>query len=173
MKEEASNVTPVLHEPYSVIRAIYSALHDGDLESPELLETIAALAAGGMWEQLWNLANSLSREVSVLFDREGRIWVDIGTAGQVRLNPPVGSSIPFSLWIHTHPWDAYWSATDLSTLAAYSQILDEALVLGHDHMKRARKAEGDCERLGPEQPLSVWTSEPVRAYSEEVETDAR
>ena len=173
MKEEASNVTPVLHEPYSVVRAIHSALHEGDLESPELVETIAALAAGGMWEQLWNLANSLSREVSVLFDREGRIWVDIGTAGQVRLNPPVGSSIPFSLWIHTHPWDAYWSATDLSTLAAYSQILDEALVLGHDHMKRARKAEGDCERLGPEQPLSDWTSEPVRAYSEEVEIDAR
>ena len=90
MKEEASNVAPMLHEPYSVVRAIYSALHEGDLESPELVETIAALAAGGMWEQLWNLANSLSREVSVLFDREGRIWVDIGTAGQVRLNPRLG-----------------------------------------------------------------------------------
>ncbi len=173
MMEEATDVTPVLHGPHSVVRAIHSALHDGNLESEELLQTIAALASGEMWEQLWNVADALSREVSVLFDREGRIWVDIGTAGQVRLNPPVGSTIPFSLWIHTHPWDAYWSPTDLATLAAYSGILDEAIVLGHDHMKRARKGEGECERLGPEPPLSVWTSEPVRTYSEESAEDER
>ena len=79
--------------------------------------------------------------------------------------PPVGATIPFSLWIHTHPWDAYWSPTDLATLASYSQILDEALVLGHDHMKSASKAEGVCERLGAG-PLSVWASEAVRTYDE-------
>ena len=58
-------------------------------------------------------------------------------------------------------------ATDLSTLASYSRILDRALVLGHDHMKSTRKAEGDCERLGSGAPLSVWTSEEVRTYEEE------
>ena len=163
MMHAGTNVTPTLHDPH----AVQSALDSGDLGSRVLKETIAALASRSMWRQLWLVADALSREVSVLFDRDGRIWVDIGTAGQVRLSPPVGATIPFSLWIHTHPWDAYWSSTDLSTLASYSRILDSALVLGHDHMKSTRKAEGDCERLGVGVPLSVWTSEEVRTYEEE------
>ena len=163
MMKEETNVTPVLHDPHQV----QSAIESGDLDSRVLKESIAALAKESMWRQLWLVADALSREVSVLFDRDGRIWVDIGTAGQVRLSPPVGATIPFSLWIHTHPWDAYWSPTDLSTLASYSRILDSALVLGHDHMKSTRKAEEDCERLGPRAPLSVWTSEEVRTYEEE------
>ena len=162
MMHTETNVTPTLHGP----RAIQSALDSGDLGSRVLKETIAALASRSMWRQLWLVADALSREVSVLFDRDGRIWVDIGTAGQVRLSPPVGSSIPFSLWVHTHPWDAYWSPTDLGTLAAYSRIMDRAIVLGHDHMKIANKAEGDCERLGESGPLSIWTSEPVVTYNE-------
>lgn len=161
MIQAETNVTPVLHP----VQDVQSAIDSGDLNSSVLSETIAALASESMWRQLWMVADSLSREVSVLFDRDGRIWVDIGTAGQVRLSPPVGATIPFSLWIHTHPWDAYWSSTDLATLASYSQILDAALVLGHDHMKSASKAEGECERLGPG-PLSVWTSEEVRTYNE-------
>ena len=163
MMHAETNVTPTLHDPH----AVQSALDSGDLGSRVLKETIAALASRSMWRQLWLVADALSREVSVLFDRDGRIWVDIGTAGQVRLSPPVGATIPFSLWIHTHPWDAYWSQTDLSTLASYSRILDSALVLGHDHMKSTRKAEGDCDRLGLGAPLSVWTSEEVRTYEEE------
>ena len=162
MMQAETDVTPFLHDPLEV----QSAIGSGDLGSRVLKETIAGLASESMWRQLWLVADSLSREVSVLFDRDGRIWVDIGTAGQVRLSPPVGATIPFSLWIHTHPWDAYWSLTDLSTLASYSRILDSALVLGHDHMKSTRKAEGDCERLGAEGPLSVWTSEEVRTYEE-------
>ena len=163
MMQAETDVTPFLHDP----PAVQSAIGSGDLGSKVLKETIAGLASESMWRQLWLVADSLSREVSVLFDRDGRIWVDIGTAGQVRLSPPVGATIPFSLWIHTHPWDAYWSPTDLSTLASYSRILDSALVLGHDHMKSTRKAEEDCERLGPRAPLSVWTSEEVRSYEEE------
>ena len=163
MMQVEADVTPFLHAPL----AVQSAIGSGDLGSRVLKETIAGLASESMWRQLWLVADSLSREVSVLFDRDGRIWVDIGTAGQVRLSPPVGATIPFSLWIHTHPWDAYWSPTDLSTLASYSRILDRALVLGHDHMKSTRKAEGDCDRLGEGEPLSVWTSEVVRSYDEE------
>ena len=162
MMQAETDVTPFLHDPLEV----QSAIGSGDLGSRVLKETIAGLASESMWRQLWLVADSLSREVSVLFDRDGRIWVDIGTAGQVRLSPPVGATIPFSLWIHTHPWDAYWSPTDLSTLASYSRILDSALVLGHDHMKSTSKAEGDCVRLGAEVPLSVWTSEEVRTYEE-------
>ena len=163
MMQAETDVTPFLHAPL----AVQSAIGSGDLGSRVLKETIAGLASESMWRQLWLVADSLSREVSVLFDRDGRIWVDIGTAGQVRLSPPVGATIPFSLWVHTHPWDAYWSPTDLSTLASYSRILDRALVLGHDHMKSTRKAEGDCDRLGEGEPLSVWTSEVVRSYDEE------
>ena len=162
MMQAETEVTPFLHDPLEV----RSAIGSGDLESRVLKETIAGLANESMWRQLWSVADALSREVSVLFDRDGRIWVDIGTAGQVRLSPPIGATIPFSLWIHTHPWDAYWSPTDLSTLASYSRILDSALVLGHDHMKSTSKAEGDCVRLGAEAPLSVWTSEEVRTYEE-------
>ena len=163
MMQAETDVTPFLHDPLEV----QSAIGSGDLGSRVLKETIAGLASESMWRQLWLVADSLSREVSVLFDRDGRIWVDIGTAGQVRLSPPVGATIPFSLWIHTHPWDAYWSPTDLSTLASYSRILDRALVLGHDHMKSTRKAVGGCDRLGAGAPLSVWTSEEVRRYEEE------
>ena len=162
MSQGARSVEPVLHEPIEYATAIQL----GYLESGPLRETIAALASKAMWRDLWNLADSLSREVSVLFDKDGRIWVDIGTSGKVRLSPPIGASIPFSLWIHTHPWDAYWSDTDLATLACYSGILDEALVLGHDHMKRTGEAEGDCDRLGPTHPLLGWTEEPVRSYEE-------
>ena len=133
MTQTETNVAPVLHP----VQDVQSAIDSGDLNSRVLLETFAALASESMWRQLWMVADSLSREVSVLFDRDGRIWVDIGTAGQVRLSPPVGATIPFSLWIHTHPWDAYWSSTDLATLASYSRILEAALVLGHDHMKAA------------------------------------
>jgi hypothetical protein len=163
MMQAEADVTPFLHAPL----AVQSAIVSGDIGSRVLKETIAGLASESMWRQLWLVADSLSREVSVLFDRDGRIWVDIGTAGQVRLSPPNGATIPFSLWIHTHPWDAYWSPTDLSALASYSRILDRALVLGHDHMKSTRKAEGDYDRLGAGGPLSVWTSEEVRAYEEE------
>ena len=163
MMQPETDVTPFLHDPLEV----QSAIGSGDLGSKVLKETIAGLASESMWRQLWLVADSLSREVSVLFDSDGRIWVDIGTAGQVRLSPPIGATIPFSLWIHTHPWDAYWSPTDLSTLASYSRILDSALVLGHDHMKSTRKAEGDCDRLGAGGPLSVWTSEEMRSYEEE------
>ncbi len=163
MIQVENNVTPFLHDPLDV----QSAIDSGDLGSRVLKETIAGLASESMWRQLWLVADCLSREVSVLFDRDGKIWVDIGTAGQVRLSPPVGATIPFSLWIHTHPWDAYWSSTDLSTLASYSRILDSALVLGHDHMKLTRKVEGDCERLGGGEPLSVWSSEEARTYEDE------
>ena len=154
-----TDVTPFLHDPLEVQSAIVS----GNLGSRVLKETIAGLASESMWRQLWLVADSLSREVSVLFDRDGRIWVDIGTAGQVRLNPPVGVSIPFSLWIHTHPWVVLEPNGSLYP-RLYSRILDSQLVLGHDHMKSTRKAEEDCERLGPRAPLSVWTSEEVKTY---------
>ncbi len=162
MTISATDVNPVLHRVADVAEAIRAE----ELDSPILLETIAALANREMWRQLWSVADGLSREISVLFDSELRTWVDIGTAGKVKLKPPMGAKIPFRLWVHTHPRDAYWSSTDLSTLAAYSRILKEALVLGHDHFKRTRKASESEESLEPQGPLSGWTSESILTYDE-------
>ncbi len=155
-------VIPRLH-PRSEVA---SAVAEGMWDSPAIKETIAALAMGGMWKQLWDVADSMSREVSILLDSQCHVWVDVGTAGQVRLSPPMGATIPFRLWVHTHPKDAYWSSTDLGTLAACSTILEEALVLGHDHCKRAMRPSSDDPVLGTSGPLSEWTSESCRPYSE-------
>ena len=49
------------------------------------------------------------------------------TAGQVRLSSPMGAKFVQAMGA-THPWDAYWSSTDLGTRASSSRILDEAIV---------------------------------------------
>ena len=158
-----TEIEPRMHDGAEVGHDIRS----GRFDSIAVKETIAALASNGMWGSLWNIADAMSREVSVLFDAEGRIWVDVGTAGKVRLAPPEGSMIPYRMWIHTHPWDAYWSATDLGTLAAHSSILKQALVLGHDHLKHSgRPSERAPTVIEPDGPLSQWTSEPNVTYAE-------
>ena len=161
MMQVETDVTPFLHDP----PAVQSAIGSGDLESRVLKETIAGLASESMWRQLWLVADSLSREVSVLFDADGRIWVDIGTAGHVSLEPPLGATIPFRLWVHTHPWDPYWSQTDKDTLAAYATILESALVLGHDRMKWSRNGL-ETQTIEPSGPLSTWSSEPCVHYED-------
>ena len=110
-------------------------------------------------------ADSMGREVSLLFDAEDKVWADIGTEGQVKLSPPEGAKIPFKLWIHTHPRDAYWSSTDLDSILMFSRILEQALVLGHDHCKRSIRMPTpirDCLEDGSE--LSLWTDEPTVNY---------
>ncbi len=158
---ESEPVEPVLHP----IEQVSSDISAGEHESLRIRQTIAALASQRQWKNLWDLADMMSKEVSILFDRTGRSWVDIGTSGQVRLSPPKGARIPFRLWIHTHPWDAYWSSTDLQTLASSSTILNEALVLGHDHFKRTIKEGRGTDPLSSQGPLSAWTSEPCQTYS--------
>lgn len=155
-----SNQTPRMHDWKSVIRDVESH----KLESPAILETIAFLARNESWRELWGVADLLSREVSVLFDDDDKVWVDIGTSGMVRPKPPIGSILPLKLWIHTHPYNAYWSSTDLDTLAVYSPVLNEALVLGHDHFKRATRNDGSHPPLAETGPLSNWTSEEIIHY---------
>jgi len=108
----------------------------------------------------------MKREVSVLFDSEGRAFVDVGTRGKVVMSPPEGAVIPFSLWVHTHPHDAYWSETDRNTISCYSEILEEAIVLGHDHYKRTCPTliTDSRQRLSMEGPLSSWTDEELVLY---------
>ena len=157
-----TSVIPRIHSNGEVSEDIIS----GRFSSSRVKETIAALARGESWLELWEIADSMSREVSVLFDADGRIWVDIGTAGHVSLEPPLGATIPFRLWVHTHPWDPYWSQTDKDTLAAYSTILESALVLGHDRMKWSRIGS-EMQTIEPSGPLSDWSSEPCVHYEDE------
>ena len=156
-----TSVLPRIHSNREVSKDISS----GRVSSSRVKETIAALAQGESWSEMWQIADSMSREVSVLFDADGRIWVDIGTTGHVSLEPPLGAIIPFRLWVHTHPWDPYWSQTDKDTLAAYATILESALVLGHDRMKWSRNGS-EMQTIEPSGPLSTWSSEPCVHYED-------
>ena len=101
----------------------------------------------------------------VIIDAEGLIFVDIGSRGEVLPARPVGATVPFRRWIHTHPMDAYWSSTDLDSLSAFSPLITEAMVLGMDQYKRTTTVvEEGTPRLGAHPPLSNWSSEPTRMY---------
>ena len=149
-------VEEILHPPEHVKIAIENGAHS----SLVIRETIAALAKQERYEELWQIADGMSKEVSVLEDARGRVWVDVGTKSRVRLSPAQDSVIAYRLWLHTHPHDAYASQTDRETLACCSMILQEAIVLGHDHMVRLqRMTPGLGNSLEEEGPLSPWTSD--------------
>ena len=150
-------------------KTLTRAIRKGDINDIRIKKTLAFFAEKEKWSSLWNLADTLKREVSILFDNEENIWVDIGTRGEVRMLPPLGAKIPFKMWIHTHPHDAYWSITDLETLANFSSIMENAMVLGHDHYKLTRKIKSDEQKsLGREGPLRLWADEKIKKYNEEI-----
>ena len=86
------------------------------------------------------------------------------------MSPPDGAKVPFELWIHSHPRDAYWSSTDRDTIGCYTGLLQRAVVLGHDHYKETRHTESPEASLEPEGPLSSWTSEPTVLYADAAQT---
>lgn len=158
-------VPPRLHPTQEIVNAVQS----GDLRADAILQSLAYYAVEGDWQGVWILADAMKREISLLFDSQGLIWVDVGTPGMVRLSPPMGSRLPLRLWVHSHPVDAYWSGTDRRTLATVSGILEEAFVLGHDHMVRAickedPSSESSDRRLALEGPLHQWTDEDAVTY---------
>jgi hypothetical protein len=148
---------------------ILQAIQNEDLLDDSILQSLAFYGIEGNWKAVWIIADALKREVSLLFDNQGLVWIDIGTRGMVRLSPPLGSQLPLRLWVHTHPLTAYWSPTDRRTLGSVSGILEEALVLGNDHLVRTlhidlihdNVAEG---RLAAEGPLLHWTDEDSVTY---------
>jgi len=159
--EENPPTLPNLH----LLQDVIADIDYGEYESERVFETIALLALGKEWADLWAISHRMNREISALIDSEGRVYVDIGEPGEVRLAPPSGASIPFRTWIHTHPMDAYWSETDRETLAICSEILDEAYVLGNDHFVHTSFSKSKkCQTLGAGM-LENWTSEPKQYYS--------
>ena len=91
------------------------------------------------------------------------MFIDWGSPGLVPLRAHVGAMAPFQVWVHTHPrFDAYWSATDRQSLANGAGVLNEALVLGFDGVKRARNLganEPDTTRIGGSPALDAWSQE--------------
>ena len=166
MTDATPPVEPVLHP----IVDVEAALERGDVQCDEVRQTLAYLGINENWPWFYSISSVAGMEVSLLIDGEGSCYVDWGTVSRVGLNPPEGGVIPFRVWIHTHPaGNAYWSVTDLQTLAIASaaRIMDSAIVLGHGEMKSAAWSEGrPAEALGTEGPLSNWTSEDVVCYGE-------
>ena len=175
-KEPRDSTRPHKHADEVIDYCIGSGEHD----SAPIRETIAAMAMDGEHQQVWDISDRMDREVSVLIDDEGLVWVDVGESGEVQLSPPEGSRLPYRSWWHTHPRssedpyddsDCYWSSTDLNALANFSGgILLEALVLGHSHYKRATVSTDQSlvDALGEEGPLSHWSSEYPVPYESEV-----
>ena len=155
-------INPFIHPRSDVMVEILSGNH----HSVIIKETLAGLAEEKDWLTLWEIADNLGKEVSILYDKNSSIWVDIGTSGRVELAPPIGSEIPYKLWIHSHPHDAYWSSTDRDTISIFSNILDEAIVLGHDHYKKTTKiSDNSVETLADFGELRYWTDEPIIFYN--------
>jgi hypothetical protein len=159
---------PVLPRLHPTIE-LWGAIQNGNLRDEAILQSLAFYGIERNWEAVWIIADALKREVSLLFDNQGLVWVDVGERGMVRLSPPLGSRLPLRLWVHTHPWDAYWSSTDRRTLATVSGILEQALVLGNDHLVRSLhldplSRENMNRMLAIEGPLSHWTDEDSLTY---------
>ena len=148
------------------LQLVDSCLDTGDYDCEVIREHIAGLTHAGRWQQIWEIGNRLLREVSVLIDAEGKYYIDIGTSGEVKMSPPIGAKVPFKLWLHTHPQDAYWSSTDRDTIASYTSLLERAVVLGHDHYKQTVFSDSPEAALEGDGPLSSWTSEPTVLYKD-------
>jgi hypothetical protein len=164
--EPQNCVNPKIHNS----NFVDSCIDTGDYDSEAVREHISGLAKKRRWQDIWQIGDQLLREVSVLIDAEGKIYIDIGTSGEVKMAPPQDAKVPFKLWIHSHPRDAYWSSTDRDTIACYTGLLQRAVVLGHDHYKATRHAESLTASLEPEGPLSSWTSESTVLYADDPQT---
>ena len=162
-------VKPKIHSS----NLVDSCIDTGDYDSEAVREHISGLAKKRRWQDIWQIGDQLLREVSVLIDAEDKIYIDIGTSGEVKMAPPQDAKVPFKLWIHSHPRDAYWSSTDRDTIACYTGLLQRAVVLGHDHYKATCHTESPTASLELEGPLSSWTSEPTVLYADDPQTLSR
>lgn len=107
-----------------------------DIDLPSFTENVKILASMQRWDLIYLLSETAGLEASVLIDANDEVYVDWGSPGRVPLQAHVGATIPFKVWVHTHPgFSAYWSSTDRNSLAIATGILEHALVLGKDGVK--------------------------------------
>jgi len=86
-----------------------------------------------IWE-MSTQAFDIPREIQIVIDADGKIFMDVGTPGYVEFSfDPVGLTLPIMCWIHTHPMgSAFFSSTDWKTLNTWNTILESAIVLGNN-----------------------------------------
>jgi len=139
-------------------------IETNDYDSPLIKQHVASLVEDGKLQQVWSIGDRLCREISILIDADGKMFVDVGESGQVKMAPPEGAVAPFQQWIHTHPRDPYWSKTDRDTLACFSGLLTEATVLGESQYLVTRYQKRVASSIGSG-PLSNWSSETTLSYA--------
>jgi hypothetical protein len=86
-----------------------------------------------IWE-MSTQAFDIPREIQIVIDDNGEIFIDVGTPGYVDFSfEPSGMKLPIMCWIHTHPMgSAFFSTTDWKTLNSWNTIMESAIVLGNN-----------------------------------------
>ena len=86
---------------------------------------------------IWEMSTEafdIPREIQIVIDDDGEIFIDVGTPGYVDFSfEPSGMKLPIMCWIHTHPMgSAFFSTTDWKTLNSWNTIMESAIVLGNN-----------------------------------------
>ena len=86
---------------------------------------------------IWEMSTEafdIPREIQIVIDDDGEIFIDVGTPGYVDFSfEPSGMKLPIMCWIHTHPMgSAFFSTTDWKTLNSWNSIMESAIVLGNN-----------------------------------------
>ena len=164
-----SSIEPVI----PMFDVIADIIESGEINHEVLRGGIAYLALKGDLLSVYIISQIVNREVSILIDADHKVWVDWGGQSSVKLHPPAGSSIPYRLWIHTHPrGDAYWSDTDKVSIAGASTILESALVLGNNGILFTSYNDDELiPGLTDSGPLSRWSIEEVQSWEEQLVTN--
>ncbi|MBL6896879.1 MAG: hypothetical protein ISR23_07355 [Candidatus Poseidoniaceae archaeon] len=136
-----------------------------DVESEIVKDYIIEQVVKENWYMVYLISKLVSREVSILIDSNDNIWVDWGTIGRVKLSPPIGSTLPFKLWVHTHPSNtAYWSITDRNSLEMAKGILEKALVLGENGLLSTTLQPITSSTVDNINSNLQWTEEEVTSW---------
>ena len=146
------------------IQEITELIRINGQDSEKTTQLICELTTQKDWDKIYQISEFFGQEISILVDAQERIFVDWGSISRVELTPPIGSVVPFKLWLHTHPRNqAFWSETDQYSLFIAERILEQAIVLGMDGILSTSNT--NLLELKPSIDQSCWTLEQVTAWS--------
>ena len=146
------------------IQEITELIRINGRDSEKTTQLISELTTQKDWDKIYQISEFFGQEISILVDAQERIFVDWGSISRVELTPPIGSVVPFKLWLHTHPRNqAFWSETDQYSLFIAERVLEQAIVLGMDGILSTSNT--NLLELKPSIDQSCWTLEQVTAWS--------
>ena len=146
------------------IQEITELIRINGQDSEKTTQLISELTTQKDWDKIYQISEFFGQEISILVDAQERIFVDWGSISRVELTPPLGSVVPFKLWLHTHPRNqAFWSETDQYSLFIAERILEQAIVLGMDGILSTSNT--NLLELKPSIDQSCWTLEQVTSWS--------